>query len=220
MSLRRAVQTASSGIAFAVVEYRPSEIAPFPAQVEDAKAAIRFLRANAEKYGLDPDRIGIWGDSSGGHTAAFVGITGDYELNDGPYPEQSSEVCCVIDWFGPSDLCELCRADSGTDNYSAETPVGFLIGRKDVREHPEDAAAASPIRYLSAGRAVPPILIMHGDADPFVPFHQSVILYRRLKESGKDARLIRLIGSGHGDGGFESPEATETVLRFFREKLP
>jgi len=218
MGLSKALAAVTQGFAFAIVEYRPSDLAPFPAQAEDAKSAIRFLKANAEKYGLDKDRFCVWGDSSGGHTAAFVGITGDEYPNEGVCPEESCAVRCVVDWFGPTDISEMSYYPSGMDHHGADSPEGFLIGRKEVLENPEEAQKANPLNYLSADKPTPPFLIMHGSADNVVPFNQSVLLYEKLKAMGKEATFYKLLGGGHGMGGFVSAEALQTVFAFCAEK--
>lgn len=219
IGLSRALSAVEQGYAFAIVEYRPSDIAPFPAQVEDAKSAIRFLKANAEQFGLDKERFGIWGDSSGGHTVSFVGITGDEYPNEGTCQEENCSVRCVVDWFGPTDISEMSYYPSGMDHHSADSPEGFLIGQKDVLENPELAQKTNLMNYLSAEKPIPPFLIMHGSCDNVVPFNQSVLFYEKLKSLGKEVTFYKLLGSGHGVRGFSSPEAVQTVLDFFAKHM-
>ena len=219
MGLSKALAAVERGYAFAIVEYRPSDIAPFPSQVEDAKTAIRFLRTHADEYGIDATKIAAWGDSSGGHTVAMVGITGDDAFNAGAYGVASSGVDCVVDWFGPSDISMMNYYPSGMDHHGPDSPEGFLIGRKNVLENPELAQATNPINYVTADKELPPFLMMHGDADNVVPFNQSVRLYNKLRECGKAATFSRLEGASHGFGGFSSAEAMDTVFAFVAEHL-
>ncbi|MDR1588941.1 MAG: prolyl oligopeptidase family serine peptidase [Oscillospiraceae bacterium] len=208
MVLPRAIEIAGKGYVVALVEYRPTDIgATFPAQCEDVKAAIRFMQANAETYKIDTERVAIWGDSSGGHTGVCVAV-------DSP-----ELVRCVVDWFGPTDIGAMSYYPSGMDHHGADSPEGLLIGGKDVLDNPELARELNPITRIAAEKPVPPILIMHGSRDMFVPFNQSVRLYEKLKECGKDVRFYKLEGGGHGYGGFNSPEALRLVLDFLAEKL-
>ena len=219
MGLSKALAAVARGYIFAIVEYRPSDIAPFPAQTEDAKTAIRFLRAHAEEYGIDPTKVVICGDSSGGHTASMVAITGDDAFNAGGYESESSAVSCAVDWFGPSDIAMMNYYPSGMDHHGEDSPEGFLIGRKNVLENPELAQATNPINYVSADKPLPPFLMMHGNADNVVPFNQSVRLYEKLRECGKDVTFYKLEGAGHGSGGFNSPQATKVFYEFIEKVL-
>ncbi len=118
-----------------MVEYRPSEIAPFPAQIHDAKAAVRFMRMNVEKYNIDSQRIALWGDSSGGHTVVMAGITADCQLDTELYREFSSKVKCIIDWYGPTDISKMNYVPSSQNHTEPDSPEGYLIGRKNVLEN-------------------------------------------------------------------------------------
>lgn len=213
------IRVCQQGFAVAMVEYRPSEVAPFPAQVQDAKAAVRFLRMHAEQYHIDRERIGIWGDSSGGHTAVMAGVTGDRDLDPELYGDYSAEVRCIVDWYGPMDISKMNLVPSTQDHTGPDSPEGYLIGRKHVLEHPELAAATVPMRYLSAGVPTPPVLILHGSKDHLVHFSQSCLLYSRLKELGKDVELYKLEGAYHGFGGFHSEEAIHITVDFLNKHL-
>ena len=212
--LGRALAAAGQGYAFAIVEYRASDIAPFPAQVEDAKSAVRYLRAHADEYNIDKSKIAIWGDSSGGHTSAFVGITGDTELVGEQNPGESCKVNCVIDWFGPTDISMMNYYPTAMNHHNEDSPEGFLLGRKNVFKNPEFAQAANPINYILRDKETPPFLMMHGGSDNIVPFNQSVRLYEKLRELGKAVTFYKLEGGGHGTGGFNSPEALEVLFEF------
>jgi acetyl esterase/lipase len=207
-SLPRMLQVAQAGYVVAIIEYRPTDIgAAFPAQVEDAEAAIRFLLGRAEEYGIDGSKIAVWGDSSGGHTAVSVGIRGKVPCNT------------VVDWFGPTEIAAMNDYPSGMVHHGADSPEGKLIGNKDLIEFPELAAAANPIGWLTADRPTPPILIMHGAADSVVPFNQSVRLYNRLRELGKETTFYKLEDGGHGMGGFNSEECLKVTLDYIAAHL-
>lgn len=217
--LAHMIRVCQKGIAVAMVEYRPSEVEPFPAQVCDAKAAIRFLRSKAGEYHIDPERIGIWGDSSGGHTAVMAGVTGDRIMDAGLYEGISSEVRCIADWYGPMDIAKMNCVPSTQDHTGPDSPEGYLIGRKNVLENPELAAATVPMNYLRADVPTPPVLILHGSRDHLVHFSQSCLLYERLRELGKDAEFYKLEGAYHGFGGFHSEEALGITIDFLKKHM-
>lgn len=208
MTLPRMIQVAQAGYVVAIIEYRPTDIgAVFPNHIEDAETAIRFMLDHADEYGIDTDKVAVWGDSSGGHTAASVGIRG------------KAPCSCVVDWFGPTEIAAMNYYPSGMDHHGADSPEGKLIGNKNVLENPELAAAANPINWLSADKPTPPFLIMHGASDNIVPFNQSVRLYNKLRELGKDVVFYKLEGGGHGMGGFNSDECLKTTLDYIAEKV-
>ena len=208
MGIDKAQFFCSHGFAFAIVAYRPTDIgATFPAQREDVITAIKFLKQHAEEYGINADKVAIWGDSSGGHVSVSVGA-------DAP-----ELVSCVIDWFGPTDISQMNYYPSAMDHHGADSPEGLLIGSKNVIENPELAQAANPINKIFADKPFPPIMIMHGTKDNAVPFNQSVRLYERLMECGKDVIFYRLVNGGHGMGGFLSDEAYKLVLEFVSKHI-
>ncbi|MCL2408681.1 MAG: alpha/beta hydrolase [Oscillospiraceae bacterium] len=219
MALPRMMRLCEQGYAVAVVEYRPSDAAGFPAQAEDCKTAIRFMRKHADKYRILPDKIALYGDSSGGHTVVLAGITGDGTLDNGVYGEFSSEVKCIVDSFGPTDVSKMNFYPSMMDHTAPDSPEGMLLGGVNVLEHPELAEKASPMYYLSHEKAIPPILIMHGDQDWAVPFNQSVRLYDKMRELDKDVTMYKLLGGFHGSGGFNSKEARDTILEFINKHI-
>jgi acetyl esterase/lipase len=199
------------GYAVASTNYRLSQHAPFPAQIEDVKAAVRFLRANAKKYRLDPDRFGAAGGSAGGHLVALLGTAGDVSdlEGSGGHKDVSSRVACVLDFFGPSDLEKLAAVKPG------DSPITRLLGGP-VKEKKELADKANPIRYAS--KDDPPFLIVHGDKDEVVPLSQSELLHNALKKAGVDSTLITVRGGGHGAGIFV-PELTKDYVAFFDRHL-
>ena len=208
-----AVPLTAKGYAVASINYRLSQHAVFPAQIEDCKAAIRWLRANAAKHHLDADRIGVWGASAGGHLVALLGTTGgvkDLEGSRGNL-DQSSRVQCVVDWFGPSNLATM-----GKQADKPGTPVARLIGGP-VQENEEKARKASPLTYVGNDSA--PFLIMHGDKDNTVPLNQSEMLAKALKKAGVEVTLQVVKGNGHGGPGFNSPESRKLIEDFFAKHL-
>ncbi|HWX20842.1 MAG TPA: alpha/beta hydrolase [Candidatus Binatia bacterium] len=208
-----ALHFAGEGYAVAHVGYRFSQEAKFPAQIHDCKAAVRWLRANAKKYNLDPKKFIAWGASAGGHLVALLGTTGgvmDLEGNVNDLKE-SSRVQAVIDWFGPTDFLHIGDAEKDSRHNSLDSPESKLIGGA-LLENREQAAKASPITYVS--KDLPPFLIMHGDQDHTVPFSQSESFYGALKQAGVDATLVPMKGAGHGFGG---PEAIAPVQEFLKK---
>ena len=213
MALPQLADFAHRGFVVASVEYRPTLEAIFPAQIQDVKAAIRFLKSNAARFNLDPVRVAVWGDSSGGHMAVMTGVSeGVAEFDTPDYPDQSSGVRTVVDFYSPTDLLQMSKYPSKVDHDHASSPESFLVGGP-LQENPEKAAQANPITYISKERPLPPFLIMHGDQDATVPFNQSVLLYEALKAAGQDATFYKVKGAGHGDG-FWTPEILDIVHQF------
>ncbi len=204
------------GYAVASLGYRLSGDAIFPAQIEDCKAGIRWLRAQAKEYGIDPGRFGVWGSSAGGHLVALLGTSGDEKPFDvGPNLNVSSRVQAVCDYYGPTDLTQMdARAAPGArlKHNAPDSPEARLIGGP-VQENTEKAARANPITYVSTN-ALPPFLIVHGDADPVVAHHQSELLFDALKNAGGNVWLHTIKGAGHGQG-FGGKEIGERVSAFF-----
>ncbi len=217
--LQHMVRVCEHGYAVAMVQYRPSDIAPFPAQVQDVKTAIRFLRSKASEFPIDASRVGIWGDSSGAHTAALVGFTSDGELDTDLYAEQTAAVSCIVDWYGPTDISTMNETISIQDHIQPDSPEGYLIGRKHVLEHPKLVYPTIPMNYLSRERNIPPILMMHGSKDQLVHFHQSCMLYEALRTLDKDVEFYKLEGAYHAFGGFNCVASIEIVLEFLDRYL-
>lgn len=187
---------AQEGYAVATLSHRDSSLGhSFPAYLEDTKTAIRFLRANAEVLGIDPQRVAMFGTSSGGNTALLVGLTGDdarYKTVE--YSEYSDAVSTVIACFAPSDISAMVQ---GQYDMMAQHPAFLgLIGTSK----PEDVARGmSPILEIKPGKAYPSFLLAHGDTDEVVPFSQSENMYHALLDGGCKARMIRVIGAPHED---------------------
>ena len=227
------VRLCSRGYVVVCVQYRESDLAPFPAQMQDAKTAVRFVRAHAQELHVDPTRMALWGDSSGAHTALLAAFTASMntqvvtaegrriDLDTPDYGEESAEVCCVVDWYGPTVLELMNAVPSSQDHNGPESPEGMVLGGVTVRDHLALAAAASPLSYipLASERALPPVLIMHGGRDQLVNFDQSVRLYEALRAAGQDAMFYKLPDAHHGSAGFRSNGALDVVERFLREHL-
>lgn len=213
------VRVCQQGFAVAMVEYRPSDLVPFPAQMQDAKTAIRYLRMHARQYHIDENRIALWGDSSGAHTAVMAGITADRQPDTDLYGEYSCKVSCIVDWYGPMDISKMNYVPSVQDHIGPDSPEGYLIGRKNVLENPELVAPTIPMNYLSAEVETPPILIMHGSRDQLVNFNQGCLLYCRLRELGKEVEMYKLEGAYHAFGGFNSEAAVQITVDFLSRHL-
>jgi len=186
-----AVALVQDGYAVASIDYRLTRAAPFPAQIEDCKAAVRWLRANAAKYKLDVDRIGVWGMSAGGHLAALLGTSGGVpELEgSGDNMQYSSRVQGVCDVAGPADLSAMTNLGPKR-RFAIEALLGGPLEKDKAK-----AIAASPIHYVS--KDDPPFLIVHGEADRVVPVEQSQRLYEELRKAGVNATLKILPQVGH-----------------------
>jgi acetyl esterase/lipase len=207
-----ALQFAGHGYAVAHVGYRLSGEATFPAQINDCKGAIRWLRSNAEQYNIDPEKFIAWGSSAGGHLAALVGTTGNIKALEGSVNnlKESSRVQAVIDWFGPTDLLRMNETESDRRHDAPNSAESKLIGGP-ILENKDKAAKASPTTYITRG--MPPFLIMHGDHDLEVPIRQSEIFAEALNKVGADVTFIPIKGAGHGIGG---PHAIEPVSSFLK----
>lgn len=207
----------SRGYAVASINYRLSQHAVFPAQIEDCKAAVRWLRAHAGEYRLDPNRFAAWGGSAGGNLAAMLGTTGDAkQFEVGEHLDQSSRVQAVVDYFGPTDFLQMDahRLPNGMTHDPANSPESQLIGGP-IQENKEKTARANPITYVTAGD--PPFLICHGDADPMVPHHQSELLEAALKKAGVPVTLYTVKGGGHGR--FNDPKVAELTREFLASQI-
>ena len=206
-----------SGYAGASINYRLSQHAIFPAQIEDVKAAVRWIRANAETYRLDPNRFAAWGASAGGHLVAMLGTAGDItEFEVGENLEVSSQVQAVVNYFGPTDFLQMDahRLPDGLVHDAPDSPESKLVGGP-IQEHKDRVARANPITYVS--KADPPILIIHGDQDKLVPYHQSVLLKEALEAVGAPVTLYKVERGGHG--GFKDPKVPELTKAFLEKHL-
>ena len=183
------------------IGYRLSGEAKWPQQLYDCKAAIRWLKANSKKYGLDPKRIAVYGTSAGGHLVAMLGVTGnnkELEGDLGPYKDYSGSVAAVLDYFGPTQFLLMNSKPSKIDHDAPRSPESLLIGGA-IQENKEKTLHAAPMSYIS--KKACPFLIVHGTKDMAVPFHQSEILDKALDKLEVESILIRVEGGGHGVRG-------------------
>lgn len=205
------------GCAVASINYRLSGHAVFPAQIEDCKAAVRWLRAHAKEYNLDTKRFGVWGSSAGGHLVALIGTSGDVkEFDVGANLDQSSRVQAVCDYYGPTDFTVFVTTPGYESHATDSSPEAKLIGGA-VMQNKDKAARVNPITYV--GKDDPPFLIVHGDKDPTVPINQSQLLFEALKQSEVSAHFHTIHGAGHGGLGFAGKNIDEMVSTFFDERL-
>jgi acetyl esterase/lipase len=202
------------------IAYRLSDEAQWPSQIHDCKAAIRWIRAHASAYGMDAERIGIFGTSAGGHLVSVLGTSGNVptlEGNVGPHTDQSSRVTCVADLYGPTDFLLMNRtavAGAKLNHDAPNSPESLLMGGP-IQEHPDKVATANPMTFIS--RDDPPFLIIHGTQDPLVSFNQSEIFHAALKQAEVESTLITVADGGHGKGF--PPETHQLMERFFDHHL-
>ena len=215
---------AEAGYAVAFPYYRSSAQGSFPAQIIDCKTALRFLRANAAKYGIDPARAGAIGRSAGGHLASWMAMNTD-QFHSDEWADQPDTVSAAVDMFGPVDvkklnLIEVERFKDPNHRWHSleETHGGALVGG-DPDTIIERSDAASPI--FSMNDAMAPLLILHGDQDPLVPLYISEEFYDRIVKAGYEDRadLVVLKNGGHGTREFFQPETKKLILDFFDRHL-
>jgi acetyl esterase/lipase len=213
------VSFAEAGYVVASVRYRTSGESKFPAQIEDVKTAIRFLRAHAPALGIDGARIAVMGQSAGGHLAALAGTTSGSGLFEGPEWEgHSSAVSAVVAIAAPSDFFAQLSYPSAVDHGAPQSAEALLLGGSLADRKPL-AEAANPLRYIQPGRT-PPFLIIHGDADEIVAYNQSELLYEALRQSGGDATFVTVPGGRHTTSPeLWQPEVKEVILAFLRLHL-
>ena len=223
------VDIAEAGYAVASISYRAIPGAIFPAQVEDAKSAVRFLRANAKRFNLDPENIAVMGSSAGGLFAAMLGVTNDNkEFDKGDNLDQSSNVKAVVDLFGVSDMTKI---GYGAPKFIEElhfdpsSPESVLVNgmaliqrtNGGILTKPKRAAKANPINYIT--KKTPPFLVMVGDADKRVAANQSELLHDALIEKGVDSTFYILKGAGHGNLPWEQPDVSNIIVKFLDKNL-
>ena len=217
-----AIRQASRGYAVASIEYRLAPRYTFPAQIHDGKAAIRWLRANAQRFNLDPGRIALYGTSAGAHLAAIIATSSDRPELEGAHlgnPQFSSRVKAVVDYYGPTDLTRIeeqklpCIPLDGNASYM---PPSLLLGCP-VQFCKEKAATASPLTYVT--RDDPPFLIVHGLLDCLVPWQQSAMLHATLEAAGVSSTFITLPTGEHGGSAFDTQEQKEAVSNFLDKQL-
>lgn len=211
--LPTAIKLAERGYVAATASYRLAPRHQFPAAVEDVKAAVRFLRANAAKYGLDPDHIGAMGGSAGGHLVLMLGLTAGVKDFDGTGPnlDQSSRVQCVANYYGPSDFTQ-----SYSKSVDAAEVLPLWLGA-DLDHNRLIHQKASPLNWVTPDAA--PVLSLHGTKDNYVAYEQSVWITERLIAAGVEAELETFSGAGHGLRGADAERAEQRTFAFFDKHL-
>jgi acetyl esterase/lipase len=225
-SLAAAVRYASEGFVGVSIDYRLSGVAPFPAAVHDCKAAVRWLRANASRYRVDPERIGIHGSSAGGHLVALLGTSGGepYLEGYGGNEKFSSSVQAVVDHFGPTNFLKMDGPRHRMKHLTPDSPESRFLGGPIVHL-PDQVRRADPIAYVDVKD--PPILIIHGEQDGTVIINQSELLYAALQKAGVTADFVRVKNADHGyrpnpEGSVIAPPRKEIdarELQWFRKHL-
>ncbi|GAC1365164.1 MAG: alpha/beta hydrolase [Ktedonobacteraceae bacterium] len=219
----------AAGFALASINYRLSGEAKFPAQIQDVKTAVRWLRTQAATYRLDPRRIGAWGASAGGHLVSLLGTSGGAEALEGSdlgHAEQSSRVQAVVAWYAPINFLQMdtqlaqtghCGPDALTHN-NPNSPESELIGGP-IQTHPELVQTTNPVTYIQ--KDMPPFLLQHGTFDCVVPPQQSQILYDALLPllGPERVELVYLPGAAHADQAFLLPANMQRVIQFFNRHL-
>lgn len=216
---RGLVPLLKAGFAVASINYRLSQHAIFPAQIQDCKAAVRWLRAHADRYGLDTERFGAWGASAGGHLVALMGTADVRAFEVGHHLDQSSRVQAVCVWFGPTDFSKMDEqaGERGPLRHNdPQSPESRLLGGP-VPQHLDRVRQANPITYVTA--QTPPMLIMHGDQDFTVPLGQSQLLDQALRAAGVPVTLDIIAGGNHGFSGLATPLEPRVVAFFTQQFL-
>jgi acetyl esterase/lipase len=204
---------AERGYVAVTVEYRLAPKYQFPAAVYDVKAAVQWLRTNANKYHIDPNRIGTVGDSAGGHLALFLGVTGDVPQFDPPENKSgpSSKVQCVVSYYGPSDFTK----SYGKSVDAAEVLPLWLGGDLEHERHRH--IESSPLNWVTPRAA--PTLLLHGTDDKYVAHEQAVWMHDRLKAADVEVEMVTFEGAGHGFKGADREKADQAALDFFDRHL-
>lgn len=225
----RLAPVARSGIAVASASYRFTDVAHYPAQLHDVKAAVRWLRAHGGEYGYRTGRVGAWGASAGGYLALMLALTAgsrEHEGDLGEHLDQSSAVDATCAWFAPADMLQPASPPSGRSlppfitgpwPPPGPSPSARLLGLQDVADDPDAVAALSPINHVAGARGA--FLLMHGDADAMIGEEESRRLHEALVAAGSDSTLLLLHGANHEDPLFHSPAALGAVAGFFAAAL-
>ena len=209
---------AEHGYAVAFIEYRHSGIAYFPAQACDALNAIRYLRKTHAAWGIDPDRIILAGDSSGGHTAVWGGLLHNDETEQNLFPGISAEVCGIVNYYGSVSVMEPDSNPQTVNHCLPDSPEGRVMGGKNLLENDmELAKVLSAECHIDENTKIAPMLIFHGTKDRTVNCTGSVILYNRLKETGHDVTMYLIQGADHGGPEFWTEEVLDIVEGFMKK---
>ena len=197
---------ARRGFVTASVEYRLGHEAPFPGALYDIKAAIRYLRARADRYSINTEKFGIAGESAGGYLSAVAALVQGREFDAGEHLEFSSAVQAACPWYMPCDLLKLSKEKA--------IRIPFFAGDINNEQY---MRSTNPISYITP--SAPPFLILHGCEDETVPFEHGRMFYEALKEKNIDARFLALEGAGHADPQFFQRPLWDIIYSFFKEKL-
>ena len=217
--LAQVAKIALKGYVCAIVEYRHSGQAAFPAQIRDARNAVRFLRKNAARFGIDPAKIILAGDSSGGYTAVWGGMLHDDDSPENLYPPFSADVKGIVDYYGSVSVIAPDSNPCTVNHCRPDSPEGMVMGSRDLLENPELARQLSAECNIFPETQIPPVLIFHGTKDRTVNCSGSVVLYQALKQTGHPAELYLLRGADHGGPEFWTDEVIEIVDAFCRKCL-
>ena len=204
---------AGSGFVVASVEYRTSNQGPYPMPLQDVKAAIRYLKAHADRFRINKEKMGVMGESAGGYLACMAALDNDPSLDVGEYLEESSKVQAACPWYPPTDLSAFPCESAEQCASSAES---LLLGFNSKRNR-EKAYNCSPVSKVT--KDAPPFLIIHGNCDRTVPYVQSKTLYNLLEAQDCDVTLLTLDGADHADLQFFQDETWKRIIDFFRRKL-
>lgn len=206
---------AAAGFTVATVGHRDyTKGNPFPAFLQDVKCAIRYLRSHADEYGIDPDRVSIWGTSSGGNTALLVGVTGgDSRYETEEYAGVSDEVNAVVSCFGPTDVEALSRRFFSEQEINPLAAA--LAGSADPEAVRQTLRDMSPVSYVTPGKTFPPILLLNGTGDDVVPHSQMEIMYDALNAINADGTAYYVDGAEH-EGNFWTEEVKQIILDFLK----
>jgi acetyl esterase/lipase len=207
------VRLAEHGYVAVTISYRLAPKYPFPAAVHDTKAAVRWIRANAKKYHIDPNNIGVTGGSAGGTLVQMLGVTSDvkeFEGNGGN-PEQSSKVKCVVNYYGANDFTK----SYGKSVDAAQVLPLYLGGNLETARAAH--IRSSPLYWVTPNAA--PTLCVHGTKDPYVHVEQAEMLVEKMKATGIEVELLKLEGAGHGFKGKDAETAEKAMIAFFDKHL-
>ena len=226
-NLQNRLRIAEAGFIVASIEYRTSPLSAFPAPIQDVKSAIRYLKAKSEHFGIQPDKIAVWGESAGGYLATFAGATNGISYFDkGYFLDSSSHIAAVIDCFAVSDLSKIDETYSKQMreiHYSPTLPEAEMLesvspgADKDETHDPVTLDKANPLNYITS--KTPPFLIMHGDKDHIVPIDDSKKLHAKLQEKGIESSFYIIDNAEHAGIIWEQPTVVQILIDFLNSHL-
>jgi acetyl esterase/lipase len=218
VALAPLTEFARRGYVIAIVEYRPSSVATFPAQVADALTATRWLLDHARDFGIDPARVAMWGDSSGGHTTLMAAVAGHEPCFTDEPDQPPVPFRCFVDFYGPTDLGRMDDEPTTMAHNAAGSPESDLLGG-ELPTIPDRVRRADPRTYVTAERPLPPVFIAHGTKDRSVPFAQSILIYEALRAAGQPVEMVKVRGAAHGGTSFWTDELLDLVADFLLRRL-